>query len=100
MSRYKDIEIVKKTGIRKYTNTIVYPIIVPRADDIYIIAKEDDRLDNLANEFYEDPTLWWIIARANNIGKGSMFVEVGTQVRIPSNIESILSEYNELNDLE
>ena len=29
-----------------------------------------------------------------------MFVEVGTQVRIPSNTESILSEYNELNDLE
>ena len=51
MSRYKDIEIVKKTGIRKYTNTIVYPIIVPRADDIYIIAREGDTVDNLAWEY-------------------------------------------------
>ena len=70
MSRYKNTDIVKKEGLRKYRNTIVYPIITPKVDDIYIIAQQGDRLDNLAWEYYENPTYWWIIARANNIGKG------------------------------
>ena len=100
MSRYSNIEIVKKQDTRKYTNTIVYPIITPKVSDIYIITREGDRLDNLSWEYYQNPTYWWIIARANNIGKGTMFPETGIQLRIPQNIESILSEYNELNDLE
>lgn len=100
MSRYSNIEIVKKQDTRKYTNTIVYPIITPKVSDIYIITKEGDRLDNLSWEYYQNPTYWWIIARANNLGKGTMFPETGIQLRIPQNIESILSEYNELNDLE
>ena len=100
MSRYSNIEIVKKQDTRKYTNTIVYPIITPKVSDIYIITREGDRLDNLSWEYYQNPTYWWIIARANNLGKGTMFPETGIQLRIPQNIESILSEYNELNDLE
>ena len=100
MSRYSNIEIVKKQDTRKNTNTIVYPIITPKVSDIYIITKEGDRLDNLSWEYYQNPTYWWIIARANNLGKGTMFPETGIQLRIPQNIESILSEYNELNDLE
>ena len=100
MSRYSNIEIVKKQDTRKYTNTIVYPIITPKVSDIYIITKEGDRLDNLSWEYYQNPTYWWIIARANNLGKGTMFPETGIQLRIPQNIESILSEYNELNVLE
>ena len=99
MSRYKNTDRVKKEGLRKYRNTIVYPIITPKVDDIYIIAREGDRLDNLAWEYYENPTYWWIIARANNIGKGSMFVETGTQVRIPSNPRPLIEEYNDLNNV-
>jgi len=83
MSRYKDIEIVKKTGIRKYTNTIVYPIITPKVDDIYIIAREGDRLDNLAFQFYGDSTLWWFIAQTNNLS--TMNVPKGTSLRISFN---------------
>lgn len=100
MSRYSNIDIVKKQDTRKYINTIVYPIITPKVNDVYIIAREGDRLDNLSWEYYQNPTYWWIIARANNIGKGNLFPEVGKQLRIPQNIESILSEYNELNDSE
>ena len=100
MSRYSNIEVVKKQDTRKYVNTIIYPIITPKSDDIYIITREGDRLDNLSWEYYQNPTYWWIIARANNIGKGTMFPETGTQLRIPSSIENIISEYNELNDVE
>ena len=35
--------------------------------DSYFIATEGDRCDNLANRFYGDSTLWWFIARVNNL---------------------------------
>jgi len=54
-------------------------------------------LDNLANKYYEDSSLWWIIARANNIGKGDLTVPLGKQIRIPFNFITIVSEYNQLN---
>ncbi len=100
MNRYENIEILKKEGIRKYTSTVIYPIINADITDTYIITQQGDRLDNLAWEYYRDPTLWWIIARANNIGKGNLFPEVGVQLRIPENVDKIISEYNELNDIE
>ena len=58
MSRYSNIEIVKKQDTRKYTNTIIYPIVTPKVDDLYIITREGDRLDNLAWEYYQNPTYW------------------------------------------
>jgi len=51
--------------------------------DYYIFSREGDRLDTLAQQFYQDPTLWWIIANANNLGKGSFDVPPGLQIRIP-----------------
>tara|TARA_R100001015_G_C4601816_1_gene156768 strand:+ start:234 stop:533 length:300 start_codon:yes stop_codon:yes gene_type:complete len=99
MKRYDNIEIIKKEGERKFTETVVYPVINPSINDIYIITKQGDRLDNLAWEYYRDPSLWWIIARANNIGKGTLFPEVGVQLRIPDDVESLQNEYNELNNV-
>ncbi len=99
MKRYTDIEIVKNGGRRSIT-TVDYPIIPPKINDTYIITKFGDRLDNIAWEYYKDPSLWWIIARANGINGGSMFPEVGVQLRIPDDIESIISEYKEINNIE
>jgi nucleoid-associated protein YgaU len=53
----------------------------------------------LAYAYYKDPTLWWIIAEANNIGKGDLLVPVGKQIRIPTEITSIIEEYSALNNL-
>jgi|TARA_Y100000289_G_scaffold37480_1_gene36907 phage tail protein X len=99
MRRYDNIQIIKKEGERKFTETVVYPVINPSINDTYIITKEGDRLDNLAWEYYRDPSLWWIIARANNIGKGTLFPEVGVQLRIPDDVESLQNEYAELNNV-
>ena len=79
--------------------TTIYNDTPEKDDDIYVTTQEGDRLDNLAWEYYQNPTYWWIIARANNIGKGTMFPETGTQLRIPQNFEDLISEYNELNDI-
>ena len=99
MKRYDNIQIIKKEGERKFTETVVYPVINPSINDTYIITKQGDRLDNLAWEYYRDPSLWWILARANNMGKGTLFPEVGVQLRIPDDVESLQNEYAELNNV-
>ena len=62
-----------------------YPVI-PRSDrDLFIISRAGDRLDLLAQRFYETPEAWWIIAEANQIGKGTLVIPPGLQIRIPDN---------------
>jgi hypothetical protein len=50
---------------------------------VLIKTTSPERLDNLAKLFYDDSTLWWIIASANNLGKGSWIVPQNTTLRIP-----------------
>lgn len=97
MKRYSNIEIIKKEGKRRFTETVRYPLIEPKLGDIYIVAGQGDRLDNLAYEYYKDPSLWWIIARANKIGLGTLNIKAGLQIRIPEDFQSIIDEYNEIN---
>jgi hypothetical protein len=77
--------------------TVFKPVIPPniplRDDDIYVATETGDRLDTLANQFYDDSSLWWIIASANNL-HGAMFaVPDGTVLRIPQNYIQIYSAF-------
>jgi hypothetical protein len=76
--------------------TTRYPAIPVNSDDIYVTATDADFLDSLANKFYKDSTLWWVIAQANYI-KGTMKPAVGQQLRIPSNISTIVAKFNRAN---
>lgn len=99
-NRYLNIDVLKSDeGIRYYKN-VLYPQIPLSEDDIYVITGEGDRLDLLANQFYNDTTLWWVISIANeSLPQNSYFLPLGTtQIRIPSNIGAIKSEYNKLNN--
>ena len=100
MNRYDNIEVQKDKKGRRFRKTTLLPIIEPHIDDIYIIGQVGDRLDNLAFKYYQDSSLWWIIARANNIGNGSLTVPIGIQLRIPQNQFEIIDEYKELNGIE
>lgn len=100
MNRYDNIEVQKDKKGRRFRKTTILPIIEPNVDDIYIIGQVGDRLDNLAFKYYQDSSLWWIIARANNIGNGSLIVPIGIQLRIPQNQFEIIDEYKELNGIE
>jgi nucleoid-associated protein YgaU len=65
---------------------------------VYVITTVGDRLDNLAYSYYNDATLWWIIAAANNNAtKGALFPAPGTQLRIPTNVSSVLKLYEQFN---
>ena len=98
MNRYEDITLVKTEEGKRYQKSVQYPLMERKLTDIYIIGARHDRLDNLAFKYYEDARLWWIIARANNIGKGNLTVPTGTQLRIPQNYLEIIQEYNTLNE--
>jgi hypothetical protein len=97
MKRYTNIQQYSRWDGKQVFNTTHYPEIPQSDSDIYIVSNETDYLDTLSYKYYSDPTLWWIIALANNIGKGRMSVEGGLQLRIPTNISTILSEYDKLN---
>jgi len=74
-----------------------YPSLAPRNDDYYIIARAEDRLDLIAQDFYDDSTLWWVVAMANDVPGDSMFVTPGFQLRIPGNASNALSVYENEN---
>jgi hypothetical protein len=88
------------TATFPYYTTTKYPEIPLETTDIYAITTDGDRLDLLAQQFYGDPSLYWIISCANpdKINLGSLFIVEGTEIRIPVNLSSILNSYSSLNN--
>jgi len=104
MRRYQDISILTDSPIKKgkrFFSTVKYPEIPLSVNDIYVITTLGDRLDLIAQQFYNDSTLYWIISSANPnvVNLGSLFVSVGTELRIPTNISAIKSLFNQLNNI-
>lgn len=96
--RYRTTKTVINTETNKaYMETTIYPKVSPSDSDIYIITDETDRLDLLADKYYGDSKMWWIIATANNINDATFFIEPGTQLRIPSNIQKIVNNLTNIN---
>ena len=99
MDRYNKTRIkLNKNSDRVYSYTL-YPKIPLKNSDIFITPKYSERLDNLADKHYDDPSLWWIIAQANGIrGFTSLYSKnfKGT-LRIPTEISDIVSEFESIN---
>jgi nucleoid-associated protein YgaU len=106
MKRYQDASLMtnvkridydgKETKVRRLS-TVMYPDFYT-GNDTRIISQDGDRLDILAKEFYNDETLWYVIARANNLGKGSMHIPPGEIIIIPyetaMGISEMMTEFN------
>jgi nucleoid-associated protein YgaU len=98
MNRYDNTTILKTQQDRPYIKGKYYPNIPLSESDVYVITTVGDRLDSLANSYYNDNTLWWVIAMANNnVTKGALYPEPGTQLRIPTDINKVLDLYNQFN---
>lgn len=98
MNRYDSKTILKTSQGKPYYKGKVYPNVPLSQNDIYIITTEGDRLDYIAYTYYNDSEMWWIISMANNnTTKGSMFPIPGTQLRIPTNINNIIEQFNQFN---
>jgi hypothetical protein len=104
MSRYSSISITNTPEIpqRRYLN-LKYPEILVEFSDIYVYTTLSDRYDLLAQTYYNNTSLWWIIARANMSTQSpdSLIPTPGSQIRIPSSnrISNILGQYDGLNNI-
>jgi hypothetical protein len=96
MSRYSTTGIIQDLNEKRRKSTTIISTIPISVTDIYIQTTSVERLDKLANKFYDDSTLWWIIASANALGKGTIVVPQDTILRIPakSNINQIINSIN------
>ena len=96
MKRYETTPIkTDKSGIRVYSTTY-YPDIPLDDSDEFISVIDGDRVDLVANRYYGDVSLWWVIAKANGI-KGKAALTPGDVLRIPGNINRIIENFNTLN---
>ncbi len=86
-----------KTELDRYKTTR-YPTLQKNPSDLYIISRDQDRLDLLSNEFYKDPRYWWVLAKANNLGKGTLDVPPGIQLRIPYPISDLTDKLKGVED--
>jgi hypothetical protein len=96
--RYTYNKILKEKETQKqYFESTIYPKIKPTDNDIYIISTQSDRLDLLASKYYNNASYWWVISVANNLNDASLSIEPGRQLRIPSDINSVLNEFQRIN---
>jgi len=99
MSRYRNIPVRTLEG-KDYRKNALYPDIPVSENDYYVITTVGDRFDILAQQFYNDVNLWWIIAAANpTVRRDTLFITPGYQLRIPINpvqVERSVSRENNL----
>ena len=86
MSRYSNTKMKKLKNGTMVKNTTIYSKIPKRNDDILVMSTEGDRFDILAHQYYGDSSLWWYVAKANNMKFNN--IPAGTKLRIPIGIES------------
>ena len=100
MSRYEDVTtFVDELGKRQYMG-VKYPNVPLQQSDLYIICNTTDRYDTLANTYYGDPSLWWVISIANNAtNQDGLYPPLDSYIRIPQDYVGVLNKFNILNDL-
>jgi phage tail protein X len=106
INRYQKIPKEKIDGNVVY-KTSRYPEVPLSENDIYVITTQGDRFDILAQQYYNDSSLWWVISIANtgNAGAGtlpvlpqnSLVIPEGVQIRIPNNPLEVYNVFNQIN---
>lgn len=97
MNRYINIPQTKIKGKLVY-KTVRYPEVPLSSEDIYVYTQQGDRFDILAKQFYQDSSLWWIIAIGNpQVTLGSLIIPEGIQLRIPAFPANVVNTYKTIN---
>jgi hypothetical protein len=95
--RYDNIPNKLSENKKRVTRSVIYPPIPRKQSDIYVRTAVGDRVEMLAFKYYGDVSMWWLIAEANAVGKGSFAIAPGTLLRIPIDNQDVLDEYARLN---
>lgn len=96
MGRYNTTQIIRNKFDKQIASTTI--ISIPfNSKDIYIKTTSLERLDKLADTFYNDVSDWYLIASANGLGKGTLWVPAETILRIPNvpNIDDYITKFND-----
>ena len=88
--RYKNATVKKDRDNTRYYKPTIVPNIPIKDSDIFVFPVYGDRFDTIDQRYYDDSNLWWIIAKANEIGKGKLSPDPLKKLRIPTEIEDIL----------
>ncbi len=88
-NRYSNISTILKTGKGKVYESVLLPNVDATDSDIVVMTVQGDRLDLLANEYYQDPSMWWVIALKNDMTEIDLSMKEGIILRIPSRNEAI-----------
>ena len=95
--RYDSAKVRKdKNGTRYYKPTIV-PNVPIKDSDIFVYPVYGDRFETIAQRYYNDSTLWWIIAKANELSRGEISPDPLKKIRIPTEIDDILESVQKSN---
>lgn len=96
MNRYRQTPIIQDIVTRR--GTVVYPDMPLHPEDTYVISTLGDRFDILAEAYYQDSSMWWVIASANPaIDRSSLNITPGVQIRIPFSKVRILELFQSVN---
>ena len=72
MKRYSPISTKVTPTDKIIYNTVRYPEIPRSLSDIYVYTSVGDRFDTLAQQYYGDSSLWWVLSIANgNLNPGT-----------------------------
>lgn len=97
MSRTRFVNTKNRLDGKKQFTSLIMPSFSESSDDIVISINGATRLDQLAQQFFDDPTLWWVLAVYNNLGEPSLYVKDQNYLRIPADIQSVFEKINRVN---
>jgi nucleoid-associated protein YgaU len=93
--RYKGFSEKRKLG-----DTFFYPGLVNwemdyKGQEAFHTVKsgEEDRLDIISYVYYNTPDYWWVIAAYNKIKDPIFSLEPGMMIRVPMELNKVLSSY-------
>lgn len=90
-SRYENSDVVRmqKRGATRLTVVPVPPDVTPVFSFAFHTVIEGERIDILADRFFGDAELWWVIADVNP--RWSFFdrLPAGTVLRIPNGLRTV-----------
>ena len=97
MNRYQNIPKTYIDGNLVY-QTSRYPQVPLSPNDIYVYTTQGDRFDVLAQQYYKDSSLWWVISTANDeLQQNSLVPPLGGQIRIPADPTEAVNEVKRVN---
>lgn len=85
-SRYTKSNMYFDKLIEGYFTDLPKELTIPKSTDDFFFKVDlisQNRLDLIANNFYKNSKLWWVIAEANSISN-PFNIPVGTTLVIPS----------------